>query len=357
MTPEPVRRTSARAAVIQDVARLAGVSHQTVSRVLNDSPDVSAKTRERVLQAVRQLRYRPNAMARGLAGRRSRIVGVVSFDTRLYGPASTLLGVERAARSAGYGVSIAMLERLDDAGVRSAIGTLIQQAVAGIVVIAPHLAAAAALRNLPDGMAAVVAEMEPGTGVPSISVDQVTGARIAVEHLLALGHRHVVHLSGPGDRLESHGRIQGWREALRDAGLVAPEPITGDWSAHCGYSAGLRLAADPCVTAVFAGNDQMALGLMRAFDERGVRVPHDVSIVGFDDIPEAEFLCPPLTTIRQDFDEVGRRCIAALLRLVEADVPGGPARATPDSTVAPALMIRASTAPFRCRGECAGGHG
>ncbi|GGM38781.1 LacI family transcriptional regulator [Dactylosporangium sucinum] len=336
-----------RAAVMNDVARLAGVSHQTVSRVLNDHPSVSPATRERVLEAVRQLNYRPNAMARGLAGRRSRVVGVVSFDTILYGPASTLLGIERAARAAGYGVSIVTLERIDHTGMVEALNALADQSVAGVVVIAPQTAAAAALHNMPLGMAAVAVESDTGGEIPAISVDQVTGARLAVRHLLELGHRRVWHLSGPRDWLETHGRIEGWRSTLEEAGLPAPRLITGDWSARSGYSAGIELAARDDVTAVFAGNDQMALGMMRAFHEHGIRVPDDVSIVGFDDIPEAEFLSPPLTTIRQDFDEVGRRCIAALLRLIEADLREGPDRPDPDPRVTPTLILRRSTAPPR----------
>ncbi|MFB9179518.1 LacI family DNA-binding transcriptional regulator [Dactylosporangium sucinum] len=332
---------------MNDVARLAGVSHQTVSRVLNDHPSVSPATRERVLEAVRQLNYRPNAMARGLAGRRSRVVGVVSFDTILYGPASTLLGIERAARAAGYGVSIVTLERIDHTGMVEALNALADQSVAGVVVIAPQTAAAAALHNMPLGMAAVAVESDTGGEIPAISVDQVTGARLAVRHLLELGHRRVWHLSGPRDWLETHGRIEGWRSTLEEAGLPAPRLITGDWSARSGYSAGIELAARDDVTAVFAGNDQMALGMMRAFHEHGIRVPDDVSIVGFDDIPEAEFLSPPLTTIRQDFDEVGRRCIAALLRLIEADLREGPDRPDPDPRVTPTLILRRSTAPPR----------
>jgi DNA-binding LacI/PurR family transcriptional regulator len=166
---------------------------------------------------------------------------------------------------------------------------------------------------------------------------------MAVEHLLDLGHRTVWHLSGPRDWLEAHGRIEGWRTAIAAAGRSIPDLMTGDWSARSGYTAGLQLAERDDVTAVFTANDQMALGMMSAFYERGIRVPDDVSIVGFDDIPEAEFLSPPLTTVRQDFDEVGRRCVAALLRLIEADQPEGPNRPPADPLVAPSLIVRHST--------------
>ncbi|WP_433090011.1 LacI family DNA-binding transcriptional regulator [Dactylosporangium sp. CA-052675] len=338
--------TQGRQAVMADVARLAGVSHMTVSRVLNKHPNVRVATRQRVLEAVRQLGYRPNAMARGLAGRRSRVVGVVSFNTILHGPASTLLGIERAARAAGYGISVATVERIDSERVMAAIHALAEQSVDGVVIIAPQAAAAAALRSLPSGVAAVAAEADTGGEIPAVAVDQVAGARLAVEHLLRLGHRQVWHLSGPRNWIEAQRRIEGWRRTLEDAGLSAPSLMTGDWSAQSGYAAGLELAAQRGVSAVFAGNDQMALGMLRAFHERGVRVPDDVSIVGFDDIPEAEFMFPPLTTVRQDFDEVGRRCIAALLGILDGD-PEGEDQSAPDLRIAPTLVVRHSTAPSR----------
>ncbi|GIG00551.1 LacI family DNA-binding transcriptional regulator [Catellatospora citrea] len=335
MSQQPV----ARAAVMNDVARLAGVSHQTVSRVLNNHPSVRDETRERVLVAVKQLNYRPNALARGLAGRRSRVIGVVSFDTILYGPAATLLGVERAARHAGYGISIVALEKLDRAGVTEAVNRLTEQSVAGVVIIAPLLTAAAAAHSLPTGVPAVVVESDIAGDLPTISVDQVAGARLAVEHLLELGHETVWHLTGPKDWLEARDRVDGWRQALEAAGRRVPAVIVGDWSPRSGYEAGHRIGSD--VTAVFCANDQQALGMLRALHERGIRVPEDVSIVGFDDIPEAEYLSPPLTTVRQDFDEVGRRCLAALLDLLDADMPDAP----PHPRVAPTLMVRASSGP------------
>ncbi|GAA1398092.1 LacI family DNA-binding transcriptional regulator [Catellatospora coxensis] len=334
------QQQAARAAVMNDVARLAGVSHQTVSRVLNNHPSVRDETRERVLVAVRQLNYRPNALARGLAGRRSRVIGVVSFDTILYGPAATLLGVERAARHAGYGISIVALEKLDRAGVTEAVNRLTEQSVAGVVIIAPLMTAAAAAHSLPTGVPAVVVESDTAGDLPTISVDQVAGARLAVEHLLELGHETVWHLTGPKDWLEARDRVDGWRQALEAAGRRVPAAIVGDWSPRSGYEAGHRIGSD--VTAVFCANDQQALGMLRALHERGIRVPEDVSIVGFDDIPEAEYLSPPLTTVRQDFDEVGRRCLAALLDLLDAqDAPDAP----PHPRVAPTLMVRASSGP------------
>lgn len=329
---------AARAAVMSDVARLAGVSHQTVSRVLNNHPSVRQETRERVLRAVHQLNYRPNALARGLAARRSKVIGVVSFDTILYGPAATLLGIERAARAAGYGINIVTLERLDRSGVAAAIDALSEQSVAGVVLIAPMVSAAVAMHGLPTGVPAVLVEPGGGSELPSVSVDQVAGARLAVEHLLALGHETVVHITGPRDWLEARDRLEGWRLALETAGRRVPPAITGDWSPRAGYEIGQSLAERRDATAIFCANDHQALGLLRALHQRGVRVPDDVSVVGFDDIPEAEYFTPPLTTVRQDFDEVGRRCVAALLDLLDGSAEGANL-----SPVEPTLVIRASS--------------
>ncbi|MGF6881113.1 DNA-binding LacI/PurR family transcriptional regulator [Nocardia sp. GAS34] len=335
----PPGRTD-RPAVMTDVAKLAGVSHQTVSRVLNGSPQVRPETRERVLAAVAELDYRPNAMARGLVSRRSKVLGVVTFDTVLYGPASMMLGIERAARAAGYGVSIATLERVDREGVLDAVNMLADQGVDGVIIIAPQLASVAALRSLPAQLVAVAVEAGQDAGLPAASVDQFEGSRLAVQHLLDLGHRTVWHVSGDSDSIEARDRLDGWRRTLDAAGAEILPVIGGDWSPRSGYHAGLALADQPGVTAVFAGNDQMALGLLRAFAERGIRVPQDISVVGFDDIPEAAYLTPPLTTIRQDFDEVGRRSMRLLLELLETE-----GRVPDPAAVVPELVMRESSGP------------
>ncbi|MEU6719286.1 LacI family DNA-binding transcriptional regulator [Nonomuraea sp. NPDC046802] len=324
-----------------DVAKEAGVSHQTVSRVLNDHPNVRADTRARVEAAITRLGYRRNLVARALATKRSRTLGVVSFDTTLYGPASTIYGIEQAARTAGYFVSIVSLKSIDAAGVRDAIDYLAEQGVDGVVVVAPQRSAARALESLPPGIPAVAVEgtsHEPGVSV--VCIDQVEGAKRATRHLLEQGHETVWHVSGPSDWLETEGRLEGWRAALQEAGRPVPEPLAGDWSPRAGYEAGKSLAALDGVTAVFAGNDQMALGVLRALSEAGVRVPGQISVVGFDDIPESEFFSPPLTTVRQDFDVVGRYCIEVLLRQIDA----GPA-SHERLVVKPGFVVRSSTAP------------
>jgi DNA-binding LacI/PurR family transcriptional regulator len=328
-----------RSPAMTDVARVAGVSHQTVSRVLNGHPNVRESTRERVLAAIDQLSYRRNHAARALVTRRTETLGVVAFDTTLYGPASTLFGVEQAAREAGYFLSIVSLKAITRSTVDDALSYLAGQSVDGLIVIAPQRQAVEALAAVPPDMPVVAVEGGRAPDLPVVCVDQADGAATVTRHLLDLGHRTVWHVSGPLDWLEAEGRLQAWRSTLEGAGAQIPEPLHGDWSPRSGYEAGQRLAGRNDVTAVFVANDQMALGLLRAFREARVDVPGRVSVAGFDDIPEAEFFSPPLTTVRQDFAEVGRRSISVLL-----DQIGGGQVETPRVVVPAALVVRASTA-------------
>ena len=329
-----------RTAVMADVAKLAGVSHQTVSRVINDSAHVRPETRRRVLAAMRQLDYRPNPAARALVTGRSRTLGVVSFDTTLYGPASTLFAIEQAAHAAGYFITIVSLLALDRVSVLNAIERLRVQGVDGILVISPQEGAAEALVNLPADVPLVAVEAGPKQSVPVVAVDQFGGAASATRLLLDLGHRTVWHVAGPRDWLEAQQRVDGWRSALAAAGAEAPPVVTGDWSPRSGYQLGQRLAEEADITAVFVANDQMALGVLRALHERGRRIPGAVSVVGFDDIPEAQYFTPPLTTVRQDFGEMGRSALRLLL-----DVMRGAGEPPARLTVAPELVVRRSTGP------------
>jgi DNA-binding LacI/PurR family transcriptional regulator len=325
-----------------DVARLAGVSHQTVSRVLNGAESVRPETRERVLGAMRELDYRPNWVARALVTGRSRTLGVVSFDTTLYGPASTLFGIERAAHSQGYFVSIVSVTSLDRDSVLGAVAQLRGQGVDGILIITPQEAAVEAVLHIPRDTPVVAVEAGPEEAVPVVAVDQAAGAAAATRHLLELGHRTVWHVAGPSDWLEARQRIDGWMAALQEAGADAPPLLSGDWSARSGYELGRRLATVRDVTAVFAANDQMALGILRALYEAGREVPRDLSIAGFDDIPEAQFFTPPLTTVHQDFNEVGRQSLMLLLDEIAAG-----RRSSSRVIVPPRLKVRDSTAPPR----------
>jgi DNA-binding LacI/PurR family transcriptional regulator len=328
-----------------DVARRAGVSHQTVSRVLNGHVNVKESTRARVLAAIDELAYRPNSTARALVTRRSRILGVIAFDTTLYGPASTLFGIEQAAREAGYFISIVSLKAITDRSVGEAVGHLAEQSVDGLVVIAPQRQAVAALASVPPELPIVAVEGGEAPNLPVVCVDQAAGAAAVTQHLLDLGHHTVWHVAGPPDWLEAEARQRAWRETLAAAGRPVPDVLHGDWSPRSGYEAGQRLAervraGRDAVTAVFVANDQMALGLLRAFQEAGVQVPGQVSVAGFDDVPEADYFSPPLTTVRQDFTEVGRRSIALLLDQLAGGRPGTATRVAAPAT----LVIRASTA-------------
>lgn len=316
---EAAPRDLGRPPVMGDVAKLAGVSQMTVSRVINERSGVRDDTRARVLAAMRELDYHPNVAARTLVTGRSKTLGVVSFNTTLFGPASTLYGVELAARAADYFVSVATLRRLDRRSLHEAVDRLRTQGVDGIVLIAPQSAIVDALQQLAINLPLVVVEGGIGGGAPVAAVDQYTGAARLTHHLLSLGHETVWHISGPNDWLEADARRRAWENTLREAGREVPPVLPGDWSARAGYDHGRTLASEGSATAVFAANDHMALGVLRALREAGARVPDDVSVVGFDDVPEAAYFSPPLTTVRQNFEEVGQRSLQLLLAQVEGE--------------------------------------
>ncbi|QKV73009.1 LacI family DNA-binding transcriptional regulator [Amycolatopsis sp. Hca4] len=337
----PLKATSAgtRQPSLTDVAGVAGVSHMTVSRVINGTGPVRPETRARVLAAIEELGYRPNSAARALVTGRTGTLGVVALESNLYGPASTLYGIENAAREAGYAITISSVSRPGRSSIADAVENLRRQAVEGVIVIAPHVSAGRALEAAPADFPVVAVGGGEAAPVPVISVDQRDGARRATEHLLALGHRTVWHIAGPEDWLEARDRELGWRETLERHGVGAPRVIRGDWSSRSGYEAGRSLAGEKDLDAVFAGNDQMALGLLRAFAEAGISVPRDVRVAGFDDVPEAAYFTPPLTTVRQDFIEVGRRTFG----LLAGRMDGGDRRAR--ALVVPELIVRESTGP------------
>lgn len=320
------------------VAERAGVSHQTVSRVLNDASLVKEETRLRVLAAIEELGYRRNFAARVLATNRSRRIGMVTAHLALHGPSMIALGVQEAGHREGYDVSLVGLPEFSAESLHNAVDRLYDQAVEAIVVAVAHREAAELTRSLRLTIPVVTVQgVDAGTPLTA-GIDQVGGALLAVEHLLDLGHRHVAHVSGPRDWVEAEQRRTGWRLAHERRGYLPGPELEGDWSPGSGYRAGLLVADDPRVTAVFAGNDSMALGLLHALHERGRRVPDDVSVVGFDDLPEAAFYWPPLTTVAQDFSELGRRA----LRLALAGVRGEAGAAV--DPIAPRLVVRASSA-------------
>ncbi len=336
-----------RPPTMADVAREAGVSHQTVSRVLSGHPNVRAATREQVTAAIERLGYRRNSAARALVTRRTRTLGVIAVNTSLYGPASTMTGLQEAAREEGYLVSTVSLRTGSGQGLKDAIDHLAAWGVEGVVAITPQRSHVQALAELDAPFPVVTVEGGHQLDLPGVSLDQELGARMVTEHLLAAGHSTVWHVAGPGDWLESEARTAGWRAVLEESGIEPPRVLEGDWSPLSGYRAGQELAGlalarrgTAPVTAVFVANDQMALGVLRALREAGIRTPAQVAVAGFDDIPEAEYFPPPLTTVRQDFAAIGRRSIGLLVDHIE-----GRARKAEHLLVEPQLIMRASTRP------------
>ncbi|GAA2228403.1 LacI family DNA-binding transcriptional regulator [Promicromonospora sukumoe] len=390
-----------------DVARRAGVSQKTVSRVVNGEPHVADAIRARVQAVIEEMGFRPNAAARALVTRRNRRIGMVTMGTALYGPTSILAGVDAALRGTGYHLSVARTQGGGVADLQAAIDELVAQDIAGLVLSEPidlgHpelrlpaglpvltfdsptsvaeaapdgvAGAGSGVRSgaVPDGAPGAVPGVEPGrdpapeeTGRDRLvlGADELTGARSATEHLLTLGHRTVHHIAGTAGWAATARRIAGWRSALADTGAPLPDVVHGDWSPRSGYEATRELlrhagsgsssgsgsatsaapdsTATPVnpVTAIFAANDHMAIGAIRAVEQAGLRVPQDVSVVGFDDAPEAEFLSTPLTTVRQDFAEVTRLAVHRLVRAMEGRPPAERHRLIPTE-----LVVRETTAP------------
>jgi DNA-binding LacI/PurR family transcriptional regulator len=323
-----------------DVGRLAGVSHQTVSRVINDSARVTASTRRRVLDAIAELGYRRNLAARALATNRTFALGFVVVNAHLSGPSATLIATERAAESAGYSMTVVSLDTVSRDAVVHGIERLRDHAVDGIVVIAPTGDAVDAAIEVSEStpMVLVTSCEVADSELSSVEIDQEWGARLAMEHLLALGHTRIAHLSGPMDEFHARARAMSWRDTLNDAGLPVLPMIEGDWSPVCGYREALKaIQQDPPPTAVFVANDHMALGLLRAFHEAGIRVPQDIAVVGFDDIVGVDQAIPPLTTVRQDHVTVARTAV----QLLVDRIGGAPAARV---RIAPVLVERESTA-------------
>lgn len=326
---------------ITDVARLAGVSHQTVSRVINNENTVRQITRDRVLKAMAELKYRPSMVARALVTRKTRTIGLISTGNPLYGPSSTTLGFNEAARNAGYQVTIASMSNSDPGAMLAAVDVLLAQSVEALVLIAADFTSIEAIHDLELDVPLVAAESSGRNGLHSVSIDQFRGAELATAHLAELGHRSILHLGGPPGSLDASERERGWRTELARRGLPISEIVRGDWSPESGFLAAEQLLRETGATAVFSANDQMALGLLHALSDRGLSVPGDFSVVGFDDIPEAAHFIPPLTTVRQDFAELGRQILEALLEVLAGNEVGDPVRTAPE------LVVRRSAAAPR----------
>ena len=284
---------------MEDVADVAGVSHQTVSRVLNDFPKIRPATRARVLATIEELGYRRNTAARTLVTRRSGNIGVITADMNHFGPAIIMLGLESAARASGYSLNLAGLPEISATTLRTAVDRVLDQAVEAVVIIVAHQAALTLAQSLHIGIPLVLVEGALSSTPLTAGVDQIAGARLATNHLLDLGHLNVLHLPGPSDWLEAAARRDGWAMALKERDYPVPAlMLEGDWSSRSGYEAGrAMLGQSSTATAIFVANDQMALGLLRALHEAGRRVPENMSVIGFDDVPESGYFSPPLSSV------------------------------------------------------------
>jgi DNA-binding LacI/PurR family transcriptional regulator len=332
--------TVSKRITLGDVAELAGVSSQTVSRVVNDHPYVSEDTRRRVLDAIRQLDYRPNRAARSLATQRSCMVGIITYGMIHYGPAQMMSNVEQTAKARGYGVSFSSVSSMSPDAIREALDSLGGREVDGLVLITPILGVSYAdLTRICGGIPFVQIDTELAAQVPSVVIDQRYGGQLATQHLIDLGHQRICAISGPLNWYGAQARHHSWHDTLIAAGLEPGLFVEGDWTSAGGYAATHRLldmSAD--FTALVIGNDQMALGAIRALHERGLRVPEDVSVIGFDDIPEAAYFDPPLTTIQQNFAALGEQSVEYLIALI--DKPDTPLH---QRMLYPHLIVREST--------------
>jgi DNA-binding LacI/PurR family transcriptional regulator len=335
-----------RPPVLGDVARAAGVSVPTVSRVLTGSTPVSAAKREAVLRAVAELGYRPNAAAQTLVSGKRSLIAILAGRTSEVSSAGTIQGIIDVAREAGYSVVITVVETAEPAGVTAALDLALSQPVAGAIVLEYDRPGQAALAALPPSLPRVVAGPTPTEPreVAVASFDARAGAKLAVEYLLDLGHATVHHLARSAANHPAT-RTAGWRDALAGRGLVPPAMIEcADESPASAYRAmGDLLEREPGVTALFCGSDTLAIGAMRRIREAGLKIPADISVFGCEDVEVGEFWLPGLSTVHIDFEEIGRRAAELLLTLLET----GSSPMT--STGQPHLVIRDSTAPPRPR--------
>lgn len=325
------RRPSSGRVSMAMVASRAGVSGQTVSRVVNDSPRVDPTTRARVEQAMTELGYRPHRAARALRTGRSQTIGLVVTTLATVGNSRMLQATAEAAAERGYALTVVTAAH----GVGSAFDRLAEQEVDGAIVL-NEASAQVSAQEQPPGLRLVVVDAPTDAGFMAVHSDHHGGAAAATTRLLELGHDTVHHLAGPADSYAAAERERGWRETLAAHRVIAPDVVRGDWSADAGFAAGASLAE---ASAVFCANDQMALGLLRAFAEAGRRVPEDASVIGFDDVPDAANYRPPLTTIRQDFTALAQRAVGALV----ADIEGEDAVGSTSAVIPTRLIERAST--------------
>jgi LacI family transcriptional regulator len=334
---------------IKAVASAAGVSTQTVSRVINERPDVSPVTRKRVQDIIDQLGYRPSALARSLIRQRSYALGVVTAGLKFIGPSRTLNGITGAAEALGYSLLLKEQPRFDSNDVSAAFQKLLARHVDGIIWAVPEVGDNRSWVDAfsPDlDVPVVYLTMQSRPGLNIVSVDNYTGARTAVEHLIEQGYRHIGHITGPLDWWEARQRMAAWRDALSEAGLQLDDRacVEGNWSSASGAQAIQDLHDQyPEMDAVFVANDQMALSVLQYACRTGLSIPNDLGIIGFDNIPEGAFFWPPLTTVDQDQIQLGRTAVEGVIRIIESAWDGYEPDEPRAVLIEPTLVIRRSS--------------
>lgn len=329
-----------KATTMADVARVAQVSVPTVSRVLSGTAPVNADKRDRVLKAIEKLRFRPSAAARMLVSGKSNVVAVIAGSTSVYGYAETLRGIEEAARAQGFSVLITVVESGQDEDVDQALSLALAQAIAGVIVLKFDGPGVAVLRKVPPEVPAVAISGLRDSSVSQAVLDDAEAAEELTNYLLDLGHATVHHVRIPPSRRED-GRTTGWKQALKKRSAIVPALLDASWEPRSGRLIGRELAARKDVTAVFCGNDEIAMGVIRGLADEGKAVPGDISVVGFDDHPLASLWFPPLTTVHQDFADLGQRGFDLLMRNLREGAHGF------FSSRRPTLVIRDSAAAPR----------
>ncbi len=344
---------------VKDVASRANVSPGTVSNVLTGKRPVSAATRARVLQVIEELGYQPNVLARSLINRRSETIAVVASGLDYFGPSQIVVGIERAAGEAGYSLMLRLIHWSDPLDADRALGALAGRQVDGIIWAAPEIGDNRA-RIVPERLVKlppiVFINMAPRPGITSISIDNRSGARLAVEHLVNQGRRTIGLITGPLDWWEARERQAGWEDALAGAGLRADASLVaiGDWSTASGEN-GLQclLSREPELDAVFVSNDQMALGALRTAHLSAHKVPEDLAVVGFDNLPESTCFWPPLTTMHQPLLDLGQHAVRLLNEMIGERAARQAPQEQPAVCLAPELIVRESSVKVEARGMTA----
>ena len=338
-----------RRPTIKQVAKVAGVSTQTVSRVINERPDVAPETRERILMTINELGYQPSALARSLIQQRSYTLGVVTAGLNHIGPSRTLNGITSAAEEAGYSLLLKELPRYDAEDVVPIFQALLSRHVDGIIWAVPEVGENRNWVNRQSidlKIPIVYLAMESRPGISTVSVDNYLGGRSAMSHLIQQGYTKIGHISGPLDWWEARERLRSWKDTLKESGLEAQDKywVEGTWSSASGALAAEKLFEQcPELDSLFVGNDQMALGVIQVARQRGLRIPEDLGVVGFDNIPESAFFYPALTTVQQDQNTVAKVAVKETIKLIEAGWQGLTSAGPKSIMLAPTLIVRQSS--------------